>query len=383
MRIRHPFCRQLPLSFFVLIGLAAAATASDKVEWRADYDSARREASTKSLPLFLDFGTEDCVHCRRMHQTTFKDPAIIKLLNERFIPLKIDANREPKLAQSLRIQAYPTMILAGNDGKILGWIEGYMEVSRMVEQLQRATAVQTPDWMARDYQEASKAVGGGDYARAVTLLKNIVEDGKDRSVQTKAREVLQEIEMQAAGRLARAKQMDDRGQTLEALDLLTELLRKYAGTEAAADGGKMLTSLADKPDVRSRQRARRAQEVLAQAREDFKAERYLKCLDHCEVLSAAYHDLTEGKEGEQLAAEIKANPERMARVCEAMNDRLAAMYMTLAETFMKKGQNDQATAYLDKVVKLNPTGGTAVVAQAKLAQINNKTPTIPTNLQKP
>lgn len=362
---------------------AGSVLAGEKIEWRVDYDTARKEATEKNKPLFLDFGTEDCVHCRRMHQTTFHDPAIIKLLNDRFIPLKVDANREPRLTQSLRIQAYPTMILAGNDGKILGWIEGYMEVNRMQEHLQRATNVQTPDWMARDYQEATKSINKGDYARAVALLKNIGEDGKDLPVQTKARETMQEIEMQAAGRLARARQMDDKGQSLEAIDLLTELLKKYAGTQAALESGKLLTSLADKPDIRNRQRSRRAQELLAQAREEFKGERFLSCLDHCEILKAAYRDLPEGKDGELLAGEIKSNPERMSRVCESMNNRMAAMYLTLAESWASKGDKDQAAQCLEKVVKLDPTSVSASTAQARLLEIQNKPPTMTTNFQKP
>jgi len=367
----------------IVAAWTGATLGADKVEWRSDYDSARKEAIEKNQPLFLDFGTEDCVHCRRMDQTTFRDPAIIKMLNERFIPLKIDANREPRLAQSLRIQAYPTFIIAGHDGKILGWIEGYMEATRIMEHLQRGAAVQTPDWMARDFQEASKAVTAGEYARAVSLLKNIVEDGKERPVQNKARESLQEIEKQASGRLERARQMDEKGQTLEALDLLTELLRQYAGTQSAVEGGKLLTLLADKPDTRSRTRARRAQELLEIARQDFKAERYLSTLDTSELLAAAYRDLPQGKDGAQLAADIKSNPERMARVCDAMNDRLAKMYMDLAESWLKKGDRDQAVACWDKVTKVHPASQAAMNAQARLAQVNKGVQGIPTGLQKP
>jgi len=370
-------------SLLLLTLCVGSAGASDKVEWRADYDSARKEATEKGKPLFLDFGTEDCVHCKRMHQTTFRDPAIIKLLNERFIPLKVDANREPRLTQTLRIQAYPTLILAGNDGKILGWVEGYMEVARMSEHLQRASVVQTPDWMARDYNEASKSLTAGDHSRAVTLLKNIVEDGKDRPVQGKAREILQEIEMQAAGRLERARQLDEKGQTLEALDLVTELLRQYAGTQAAHDGGRLLATLADKPDVRTRQRARRAQEMLHLAREDFKAERFLNCLDQCEILAAAYKDLPEGRDAATLAGEIRSNPQHMARVCESMNDRLGKMYMELAESWIKKGDRDQAAACLEKVMRSNPATAAAASAQARLAQINSRTPGMTTGFERP
>ncbi len=370
-------------SAFLLLALAAWSPAADKVEWRSDYDSARKEASEKNLPIFLDFGTEDCLHCRRMHQTTFKDPAIIKLLNDRFVPLKIDASREPRLTQTLRIQAYPTIILASNDGKILGWIEGYMEVARLSEHLQRASAAHVPDWMARDFQEATKAITAGEHARALALLKNIAADGKERPVQFKAREAVEEIEMQAAGRLERARKLDEKGQTLEALDLLTELLRQYAGTQASADGGKLLTKLADKPDVRTRARARRAQEMLSLAREDFKAERYLACLDGCEILSAAYRDLPEGRESVQLAAEIKADPQRMSRVCEAMNERLSKMYMDLADSWQKKGDKQQAAACLEQVLKINPVGNSAASAQARLAQLSEKTPGVTTGLQRP
>jgi thioredoxin-related protein len=369
-------------SVVVLGLLSVAARAAEKVEWRVDYDAARKEAAEKSKPIFLDFGTEDCVHCKRMHLTTFRDPGIIKILNERFIPLKVDANREPRLTQMLRIQAYPTFILAGNDGKILGWIEGYMEALRMLEQLQRAAALQTPDWMARDYQEAAKAMSAGEHSRAVALLKNIVQDGKDRPVQAKARESLQEIEMQAAGWLERAKQLDDKGQALEAFGLVTDLLRQYAGTQAAADAGKLLNLLADKPEVRTR-RTRRAQEMLLLARDEFKAERYLSCLDQCEILAAAYRDLPEGKEAATLAASIKANPQQMSRVCDAMNERLSKMYMDLADSWLKKGETEQAAACLEKVLKINPSGSTAVNAQARLAQLTARTPGVQTGLQKP
>jgi uncharacterized protein YyaL (SSP411 family) len=380
---RRSLLHRRSIALVAFFTMAASAPGSDKVEWRVDYDSARREASEKGRPLFLDFGTEDCVHCRRMDQTTFRDPTVVKMLNEQFVPLKIDANREPRLTQSLRIQAYPTFIMAGHDGKITGWIEGYLESGRIMDHLARSAAMQTPDWMARDFQEASKAIGNGDFARAVSLLKNVIEDGKGRPVQDKARESLQQIEAQAAARLARVRQMDEKGQALEALDQLTDLMRQFAGTQAAAEGGKLLTLLADKPDIRARQRVRRAEEMLHLAREDFKAQRYLSALDWCEILTAAYRDLPEAKEAAELSADIKGDPHRTARVCEEMNDRLTKMYMELADSWLKRNDREQAAACLEKVLRINPTGTAAASAQARLAQLNKAAPAVPTGLEKP
>ena len=39
------------------------------------------------------------------------------------------------------------------------------------DKITTTTATTTADWMARDYQEASKAIGTGDYPRAVSLLQ--------------------------------------------------------------------------------------------------------------------------------------------------------------------------------------------------------------------
>ena len=69
---------------------------------------------------------------------TFRDPGVIKQLNEQFIPLKIDAEREPELVQILQIQKYPTLVLAAPDGTILESHEGFVEVAHFSQQLNRA-----------------------------------------------------------------------------------------------------------------------------------------------------------------------------------------------------------------------------------------------------
>ncbi len=378
--IRRPSLSHSCALFLLAVLPAQALPAPTAVQWRANYDAARKEAAEKSKPIFLNFGTDDCVHCKRLHQTTFLDPAIVKLLNTHFIPLKIDANREPRLAQSLRIQAYPTTILAGHEGKIHGWIEGYMEASRLVEHLQRVAAAPTPDWMTRDCTEAGKLLAANEPGRALALLKNIVEDGRDRPVQAKALEMMRDIEERAAGRLEQAAQLAAKGQPLEAVERLTELQRLYAGTRAALESGKLLCTLAERPEVR---RAQRAQDLLRVARDEAKMERYLNSLDFCEVLSTGYQDLPEARAAAELAASIKAHPQQMAAACAAMNDRLARMYLDLADTLTKKGEREQAVACLEKVQNLSPAVATAANVQARLSVLMLRTPGVPTGLQKP
>src|SRR5437773_2256835 len=86
--------------------------AAQEVEWRRDYNQARGEATASGKPILIDFGTENCYWCKQLDATTFRDPKITGLLRERFVALKIDAHRDAPLAEALRVQAYPTLVLA-------------------------------------------------------------------------------------------------------------------------------------------------------------------------------------------------------------------------------------------------------------------------------
>jgi uncharacterized protein YyaL (SSP411 family) len=372
------------LFLFVVVGAAApAASASEPIRWRTDYNSARKEAQEKGLPLLLDVGTDDCFYCRKLESTTFRDPRITSVLASGFIPLKVDANRDPHLARALKVQVYPTLVLAGADGKIHAFIEGYVDADRLSEHLKRTVAnATTADWAARDYNEASKAIAAADYPRAVSLLKGLVKDAGDKPVGAKARQVLDEVERQAAGRVARAKDLELRGLSAEAMDALTEVVKSYAGTEAATDAAARMAGLAERPETQQLQRQRRARDLLALAKEEFRTQRYHDCLQKCEQLGELFPDLRESKEAAALAAEVKNHPERLAVACEQMNEKTAAMYLALADSWRKKGQDREAIACLEKVTKLSPNSKQAELAQTQLAQLRGKDPALPAGLKK-
>jgi len=355
-----------------LLALAGAADGQE-IRWRTDYNLARKEAADKGLPLVLDFGTQNCFWCRKLDESTFSDPTVAQVMNEKYVALKVDAERNPSLVRALLITAYPTVVLAAPDGKILGTIEGFQDATHFHENLQRAlAAVSNPEWMLRDYQIAAKAIAASDYARAVALLKSIVEDAKGRPVQLKAAQLLKSLEQQAAGRLAHARQLNDRGQTAEAMDTLTETVRVFAGTQAATDAGQLLTGLANNAELRAQQRLRRARELLAQARQDYRTQQYLCCLDRCEILSAGYGDLPEGAEAIQLADGIKSNPEWMQHACDNLTDRLSGLYLSLAETWIRKGQPQQAQVCLERVIQTFPGSRQAEAAQIRLNQLQGQ-----------
>jgi hypothetical protein len=325
----------------------------------------------KGRLLVIDIGTENCFYCKQLDQRTFRDPNLISLLNDRCIPLKIDANQHAKLASDLHVDTYPTLVFASPEGKILGSQVGFIEASPLQDMLQRAFAVatSTPDWMVRDFEEAGKAVAKADFARAVALLHNLLEDGKDRAVQAQARRLLQELEDQAAGRCAKAKELIESGKVGEAIETVAETLRLFAGTKAAREGSLILVTLASRATGAATPRAQSARDLLAQAREAYDHKEFVHCLDRCETLVTQYADLPEGIEAGKLAGELKNNPDLTRQLCEQMSDRMSVLYVTLAEGWLKKGQPQQAVFYLERVVQSFPNSRHAEQAQVRLAQI--------------
>jgi hypothetical protein len=367
--------------------LSAAASRAQEVAWRQDYSQARQEAATKGRPLVIDFGTENCFWCKQLDARTFRDPEIVRLLNDRCVPLKVDAQRHATLANALHIQNYPTLVFASPEGKILGYQEGFVEAPALKEHLDKALAATAPPPAAaaesarapapegpRELQEANRACEAGDYGRAVALLRQVIASGKDGPAQAQARRKLREIEEKAGSQCTRARELADQGKHGEAVEVLHDLTRDYPGTLAAREGGRLLATLASRRSVRPAPGGARAQALLAQAREDYRAREYLACLDRCEALLSGFADTEEAAEAGRLAAEIKANPEWTKQACEQLADRLGLLYLAQAEGWLKKGQPQRAVFYFERVVQAFPNSRHAEVAQGRLLQLQGPPP---------
>jgi len=379
--------RQLPcfvLGLGIALALAPSAHAQDAaptINWRSDYNAARKEAAEKGLPLLIDFMTQSCFWCKELDTRTFSNAGVATTLTEKFIPLKVDAGREPGLASTLGISSFPTVVMASPDGKVLNTVVGFQDASKFTDSLQRALAqVTPPDWMKKDLGLAQKYVAAGDYARAISALKVILDDGKGRPVQAEAETVLADLEKKAAGNLDEARKLQEAGESAKAVEMITETMRTFPGLQATKQATALLTKMATATDFRSKERSKRAQDLLQQARDYYKSKEYIPCLDRCEVLLAGFGDLPEGQEGALLVNDIKANPEWLQSAADTMSERLGGVYLALADSLLKRGQPDRATFYLNRVITAFPGSRLAESAQIRLEQLQGTTGIRPTGV---
>lgn len=89
------------------------------------FDEAMKAAAKSGKPIFIDFYTTWCGPCKMLDQSTWKDEKVIAWLGDKVIALKIDAEKEAKLAEKYKITGYPTLLFLKPDGTEMERLTGY------------------------------------------------------------------------------------------------------------------------------------------------------------------------------------------------------------------------------------------------------------------
>ena len=366
---------KMVLAFCLLASAASALQAQEKIKWRTDYNAARKEAEAKNLPLLIDFITYSCIYCDKMDNTTFVDPRVIGTSNERFVPLKINHATDKTLGEHLNISLFPTIVVASPDGRVIDKKVGYQDGDAMSELLQRTLASLTPtDAMQDKYAAAIKYEAAGDYGRAISNLRDIL-DGKPRPISKNAQELLLRIGKRAEDRLSLAKEMQNKGQSAAALEEYAEVARSFPGIPAESEAKDQINRLAQaKPDLTGALRTKKARDLMNQAKQFYKSEDYIPCVYFCDKIVQNYGDLPEGPEAHALAGTIKNNREWMQRATGVMTDHLGGMLLALADNHLKAGEVRLAQQFLQRVITQFPGTRLAESAQIRLNQLQGTVP---------
>ena len=360
---------RLPAILLLLPALLAppgSSALAAEITYRSDYTKAVKEAADTGKPVLIVVGTDACYWCRQLDARTLQTPEVAKLLNERFIVYKLDANRQPELANAFKAQVYPSLYFAAPGGAVVAHQEGFLEPDAFKKKLVDVLVVAgTPDWMQRDYELAELAATKGDSAQALKLLRSVAEDGKMRPVQVKARKRMNELETLARAQEKKAREMADKGKTADAVAELRKLDRAYPGTPAAREGKELLLQLMS----RTVGEADPARELLQQARADFRNRKFMACLQSCDALKERFRESSEASEAEKIATEIRSNPEWTREAAEELGEKLASLYLSMGESQALKGSPEDATHTYERIVRMFPESRQAEIAKQRLTRL--------------
>lgn len=92
------FCLALGLIFCsgTIFAKAPAKSAKPEVRWE-NYSEALAAAKSDKKMIFVDIVADWCLPCREMDKTTYRDETVVKILNERFHPVRLNQESQDSI----------------------------------------------------------------------------------------------------------------------------------------------------------------------------------------------------------------------------------------------------------------------------------------------
>lgn len=97
------------------------------VKFNTNFTSALEEAKAQNKPVFVYARSEYCHWCKKFEEESFTNKTIIERLNENFILVSIDVDKQKYETRNFRVVGTPTEIFLGPNGTEMKRIRGYVD----------------------------------------------------------------------------------------------------------------------------------------------------------------------------------------------------------------------------------------------------------------
>ena len=109
----------------LMFALWHAPAFSKEIQWQTFAQGIAR-GKNENKKIFVHFYADWCGACKIMETKTFTDPGVIAYLNEHFIPIKVNTDREQQTSSIFRVRVLPDNWFITEGGKPIGHQPGYL-----------------------------------------------------------------------------------------------------------------------------------------------------------------------------------------------------------------------------------------------------------------
>jgi protein disulfide-isomerase len=102
----------------LLVALSAAAQGPG-IRWQQDIETAKAMARDSGRLVLVHVVADGCGPCRSLETNVFVQPGVAEAIEQKFVPVKLNANEFPAIAQGFGITRVPTDVILTPDGQIL------------------------------------------------------------------------------------------------------------------------------------------------------------------------------------------------------------------------------------------------------------------------
>lgn len=118
--------------------------------WTSDWKAAVARARAEKKTILVDVYQDNCVGCDRIEEETFRDPAVVDQILERFIPVRIHLFNDRAIAREWQVFWTPTVLFADRSGKVRYRSVNYLPAGDFLDVMDIGEALSAMRW--RDYE---------------------------------------------------------------------------------------------------------------------------------------------------------------------------------------------------------------------------------------
>jgi hypothetical protein len=162
----------------VALALPVFADAAE-LSWQPWTDDLFARAKSEHRLVLLDLEAVWCHWCHVMDETTYRDPAVVALLRDHYLIVRVDQDSRPDLSNRYEDYGWPATIVFDADGKELVKRSGYLPPPLMGSLLQAIIDDPTPGPSVHAVAALQPAVEGTLGAEQRTRLQEAFRDSYD------------------------------------------------------------------------------------------------------------------------------------------------------------------------------------------------------------
>jgi uncharacterized protein YyaL (SSP411 family) len=121
-----------------------------EIRWRPWGPDAFQEAAREGKPILLAISAVWCHWCHVMDETSYSDEQVISLINDRYVPVRVDNDQRPDVNARYNMGGWPSTAFLTPDGEVLAGLT-YVPPDQMRQALEQVSA------HFRDNREAIQA----------------------------------------------------------------------------------------------------------------------------------------------------------------------------------------------------------------------------------
>ncbi|MBU8848788.1 MAG: thioredoxin family protein [Desulfobacterales bacterium] len=112
-------------------------------------------AKNQNKHIFLYFHADWCTYCKDLKKTTFKNKAVLDYLKDNFISVKVDTDKNNKLATQWNVKGLPTLWFLKPDNSKINSVPGYVNPEQFLHILKY---IHTASYDKMSFQEFIKTI---------------------------------------------------------------------------------------------------------------------------------------------------------------------------------------------------------------------------------